>query len=1033
LPIVDGADIRFMRFSTQDGPAKSNAGPFVQDDQGFVWFGTPYGLNRFDGYTYKVFVHDASDPTSISGSYITSIFKDHQGYIWVGCNGFLNKLDTRSETFKRYNLPFVVHISQDTSGLIWLSAPTGLYALNPATGGVRRYFHDPTDPQSLESSDVKSSGEDRNGQFWVATSEGFDSFDRRTGKVTLHIPMDEASHPFSFYEDRFGVFWIYHVSGDPLAVFDRKTSTLTRFSFRQETSHSKPLTGITGMVEDHDGALWLSTNGAGVLKFDREHQRFIRYRHSLADPESIAQDSVNNMFEDREGIIWLGLGGSGLTRFTSKALPFRRYRHDFGDPRDQDEPFVGAIHEDRHGILWIGSHNGLHRIDRAHERYRTFHLTGNGEGSDVISLCEDRAGYLWVGTYSHGLFRFDERTGHARRFQHDATDPHSLSNDIVPRILVDHNGVLWAATHDGLDRYDAATGGFTTYRIESEGAHPYYLELVEDRNAIMWLGTESSGLESFDPATSKFEVYQHEADRPGTISNNRVNSIHFDRSGTMWVGTQEGLNQFDPVKGTFTLYAQREGLPGIVVGCVLEDSHGALWMSTDNGVASFDPHTRVSKRYSMADGIPGPDLTGWGACFRSPTGEMFFGGFSGATSFFPDHALDSSYVPPTALTELRLFGAEVLPGADSPIKKTLNYANEITLDHKQNIFAIEFSALSYLNPSTNRYRYRLEGLDSKWIEVGSDQRFASYTTLPPGLYIFRVQGATSRGDWSEPGASIQINVLPAWWNRWWFRAIYVTAALLMLWGIYQLRLRQIAMEHNIRLEERLSERTRISRELHDTLLQGFQGLSLRFQAVMNALPGDSAARELIEDVLDRADQVLLEGRRSVRELREDPLTDGDLPDSLARCGEMLAQGHTSIFSLFVIGTPRPLSTNVCNEAYRIGREGLVNAFRHSRASKIQVEITYSDHGARMIIRDDGIGIDQKTLTGGLTDHWGLSGMRERAQRIGGTLKIWSRPGAGTEIEFTILAEQVYRPGPKRSPWYRPSFFTTSVRKESDSA
>ena len=813
LPIHDGYDVRFARFYSVEGPSISNVGPFAQDDQGFIWFGTPNGLNRFDGFTFKVFTQDRENAKSFGGSYVHSLFKDRAGTLWAGSNQYLNRFDSQTETFHRFPVPSVYHISQDDSGTLWLSTPTGLYALDPSTERIRWFSHDPGDPATLESSDIKSTGEDKEGTFWVATSDGLDSFDRSTGKVKLHIPIHEASFPFSFYEDRFGVFWIYHVSGNPLAVFDRKTNTLTEFSFREENSVGDALTGIAGMLEDQNGTLWLATNGAGMLKFDREHKRFIRYRNSLNDPESLAQNSVRSIFLDREGIIWASLASFGLTRFTPKPLPFKRYRHDFGNPADRDEPFVGAIYEDHQGILWVGTHSALHRIDRSSQRYEDFYLAGRGEGTDAITICEDRSGYLWVGTYGHGLFRFDPRTLSFKRFQHDSTNPHSLSNDIVPRLFVDHRGTLWAATHDGLDRFNAATNSFITYKAELRDVHPYYLAITEDRKGILWLGTETSGLVRFDPATGKGTTYQHDENRPETLSDNRVNSVLFDRSGTMWVGTQAGLNQFDEVTGRFTTYSRHEGLPGGVVGCVLQDERGSLWMSTDNDVAKLDPKTKAIKDYSTADGLPGPDLTGWGACFQSQTGEIFFGGFSGATSFFPKDVSDSTFVPPIALTEFRLFGTEVLPGSDSPLSRTINYTKDLTLSRKQNRFSIGFSALSYLNPTTNRYRYMLESLDPKWNEVGSDKRFASYTTLPAGEYIFRVQGATSRGPWDEPGARLRIEILPAWWNSWWFRATYGAMLLLILVTIYiyQQRQKKRAADHTEKLRRTQAELAQISR------------------------------------------------------------------------------------------------------------------------------------------------------------------------------------------------------------------------------
>jgi len=277
LPIVDGTDIRFTRVFTADGLAQTKVSQIVQDSQGFIWFATQYGLNRYDGYNFKVFVHDPSNPTSLSGVAVQALFKDRDGALWIACDQFLNKFERATEAFTRYPVPSVSHISQDTTGLLWLSTPTGLYGLDPATGQFRQYSHDPNDPLSLSSSDVQFSGEDKGGGFWVANTEGLDEFDRRTGKVALHIPLREPSNGLSFYEDHFGVFWIYHVSGNALAVFDRKANTLKQFSFHQLGPPNTALTGVTAMLEDRNGALWLATHGAGLLKFDREHRRFIRY------------------------------------------------------------------------------------------------------------------------------------------------------------------------------------------------------------------------------------------------------------------------------------------------------------------------------------------------------------------------------------------------------------------------------------------------------------------------------------------------------------------------------------------------------------------------------------------------------------------------------------------------------------------------------------------------------------------------------------------------------------------------------------
>jgi signal transduction histidine kinase/ligand-binding sensor domain-containing protein len=797
LPILDGRDIQFARLSTADGLSQTKVNQIVQDDQGFMWFGTQYGLNRYDGYNFKLFVHDPRNPNSLSGVYVNALFKDRDGALWVGCDQFLNKFNRTTETFTRYPVPFVNGISQDSAGILWLATVEGLYSLDPKGGTIRQYSHDPNDPSSLSNNNVKSSSEDKEGRFWVATIGYLDEFDRRTGKVTRQIPIPNAPLGFGFYEDRFGLFWIFHSSPNALSVFDRKTNTLTNYSFHELEPSTAMVVAIVGMTEDRNSTLWLATHGAGLLKFDREHRRFIRYRNNPVDPNGLPQNDVENLFADREGSIWAGLGRMGVTHFATSPLPFKRIPQLAG-PEGTAEKFVGAIYVDRQGILWIGTSDALNGIDRKSGHYTSYRRTAvPGAGTDVITIREDHFGNLWAGTYDHGLLRLDRRTGLFQAYRHNSADPYSLSNNIVPRLLVDHSGTLWVATDDGLNRFDSATGRFTIYKLDPHRVISY-LELVEDREGALWLGTDSSGLQRFDPATSQFTQYEHNINRPGTLSDNRVNSVYFDRSGTMWAGTQNGLDKFDSKTGTFTVYARPDGMPGNAVGCILEDNHGNLWMSTNNGIARFDPQTRAIKSYSTAEGLPGPDLTGWGACFKNRSGEMFFGGFNGATVFHPDSIVDTSYAPPVVLTEFRLSGSPVDIGGGSPLSKSISYTTRLTLSHDQRIFSLAFSALSYFSPGTNRYRYKLEGLDEEWHEVGSRERLATYTTLPTGVYTFRAQGATSRGVWSEPGAAVLIEILPPWWSTWWFRVSCVVASLALLWAIYRLRVRSIDQRHRER-------------------------------------------------------------------------------------------------------------------------------------------------------------------------------------------------------------------------------------------
>ena len=394
LPVVDGKGIRFTRLSKDEGLSQTRVIQIVQDDQGFMWFGSQYGINRYDGYTFKVFKHEPGRTNSLSGVYISSLFKDRSGSLWVGCLGdeFLDKFDPVTEAFTHYRIDTkdaqgetvpVTHISQDHAGMLWLSTLRGLFRFDPSTGQTIRYRHDPNNPFSLSSNEVKQTGEDRAGTFWVVTSEGLDAFDRDTSKVTLHVPLHEHSE-MSFYEDHSGVFWIAHVTGPGLAVFDRKTNTLTNYSFHEGNASDVP-TGVMAMLEDRDGAMWFATLGNGLLKFDRKRRKFIRYRHDPTNPDSLGQDDVAALFQDREGNIWAGLHMMAPTRFATRPPLFEKFRNEPGNPNSMRGTMVNSIYEDRKGILWIGSIDALNRVDRNTGKYTFYRIAPPGGETRFIT------------------------------------------------------------------------------------------------------------------------------------------------------------------------------------------------------------------------------------------------------------------------------------------------------------------------------------------------------------------------------------------------------------------------------------------------------------------------------------------------------------------------------------------------------------------------------------------------------------------------------------------------------------------------
>ena len=1001
VPIVRGTDIRFRKLANPQNLSQVRVGSIVQDGQGFLWFGTWNGLNRYDGYKLKVFKHEAGNNASLSGTHVYSLFRDRSGNLWVGTDQFLDRYEPLTETFRHYRLDdgrdqnsssIVTHISQDSRGLLWLSTRNGLFELDPETGRMKNYRHSPGDPGSLGDDDIKSTGEDRSGSFWVGTSKTLDEFDRETGRVKRHFPMGESGIGLWFHEDRARVFWVIYGSSGRIAILDRNSGKVTPFEYEWERGAAHPNQAYA-MLEGQDGTMWFGTAGAGLMRFDRAANRFVSYEHDPSDEDSIGHDRVIALFEDREANIWIGLHQAEPNFFREKPLPFENLTRGSGCKDGEISGLVSSIYQDSQGYLWLAANRRLQRINRKTGECVSVKEADN---SEVLSIAEDTRDVLWLGNAPPGLLRYDLKIGKRNGYSHNSADPTTLCSGVIDHVLVDRAGKLWSATWDGLCEFDAARQRFTRYKPDPNARGLNYYSITQTPDGAIWLGG-NLGLHRFDPRTQTFKTWSHKSGDPASISDNRVNAVFVDRSGRLWMGTQNGLDHLESATGEITQYNQRNGMAGNAVSCILEDGRGALWMSTNKGISSFRPETKEFANYTVADGLPGPDLTGWGSCYKSPAGEMFFAGFSGATAFFPDRVEQDKFVAPqTVLTDFRLFGSSVAPGAGTPLTSAINHTRALHLSHEQKVFSIEFSALTYFNPGTVRYRYKLDGLDHTWHEVGSDERLASYTTLPSGSYTFHVQSATSRGPWS-PDLALAIEVLPPFWRTWWFLSITALAIGAGIWMFYQARVRRLAEEFQVRLEERVGERTRIAQELHDTLLQNITGLSLQISGLAKRVSGNEPLKAGLIDLRQQAEDCLREARQSVWDIRSPESESIDLAAEIAASGTQLTTGRNAQFSFRVEGQPCEVPANTRQQLLRIAREAITNSAQHAHASRIEARLSYKHDTVLLRISDNGHGFNVNEAQR-LSGHFGLATMRERAARIQATLNIISSAEQGTMIE-----------------------------------
>jgi signal transduction histidine kinase/ligand-binding sensor domain-containing protein len=1072
IPPPPAQPARFERISTADGLSFPWVNAVLQDHQGYMWFATRHGLNRYDGHEFTVYTHDPGDPTSIRNEDVDIIFEDSDRVLWVGHGGGLDRFDRERETFTHVDTRGqVFSIYEDSTGTLWVGFWHGLYGYDRATNEMifsrqpdpdapddwsarsqsdsavlaiyedqradlwigtvaglarldrdtatfTRYRHDPDNATSLSSDVVRAIYEDRQSTLWIGTGGGLDRLDPSSGTFT-HFWYDPEGAT-SILEDSAGVMWIGTVTG--LAQLDPSTNSGQAPSTSDGTSASgqapsqdrllyfrhnprDPLSlcdnAVLSLHEDRAGVLWIATAN-GVSKYIRRSNQFTVYRESPAPstdtqhpPGALLSSGLSDgrvlaIYEDRDGTLWIGTSVGGLNRSNRQSGEFTVYQHDPTAPASLSSNSVNAIYQDHAGILWIGTSNGwLERFDPATETF--IHHLHVGE-SEVADIAEDPAGNLWIGTWGEGLYRLaPDRENFVHYEQHWREPNHwkqygSLSSHITWAITIDQAGVPWVGTYHG-------------------------------------------GINLWDSATDRFTHYRHDPANPDSLGNDYVLSFwedpaYGDREGVMWIGTMGGLNRLDRDTQTFTRYTVEDGLPHNIVDCILGDNDGFLWLGTPKGLSRFDPRTEAFRNYDERDGI----ITGMSypeVCFRSRTGEMFFGGGDGFYAFDPGQITDNLHVPPIVITALQVF--------NQTTDQHLPADKHIRFSHSDNYLSFEFAALDYSIPEKNQYAYKMEGLDKEWVYAGT-RRHADYPDLKPGDYVFRVRGSNNDGVWNDEGTAVYITVEPPVWQTWPFRVLVAVALVVGGIGVYRQRVRNIearsrelesqVQERTTELQQEIDQRTqaeealrqsereraiaeernRLARELHDSVTQSLYAVTLYADAATRFLSsgqGESASDNL-HKLRRTAREALGEMRLLIFELRPPILEHEGLAAALQARLEAV-EGRSGLRTEFHVEGKGQLPPDVEEGLYRIALEVLNNALKHAQASRISVSLRLEEKATVLELEDDGVGFDLDVAwdSGGM----GLQGVAERAAEIGGELVVESEPGEGTRVQVSLASRR----------------------------
>lgn len=824
-------NIRFDRLTTEDGLSQSQVNTITQDFQGFMWFGTVDGLNRYDGYNFKVYKPEVENHEGFQSNFILSLYEDKNKTLWVGTRGGLNYYDRdndkfihcypdENDTLKLGNQYAMVITETHDGKLLIGTTKTGLLQYDRKTQKFSNWPDFDNTPEILIANNVLDIMEENDKILWLATNRGLVRFNRNINDFNIYTYNEDdpktINHKIcrTLDMDKNGTIWVGTNRGFNRMIQkgspDNPEISFERFSHDDDNPNSFSDFGVFSALIDSEDRFWLGTWETGLDLYDKENKRFYNYQPELSNPYSITNKAVAGIYQDRSGIVWFATWGGGVCRYDRKKSKFKRYQPVANDENSLNNGYICSLLA-KDSIIWIGTWGGgLNKYNSITEEYKHFMVDDDTELSlehnAIYGLYMDNENRFWIGTRM-GIKLFDPVNETFKEYP-IGEEEKGISNRIV-RAMFGDGDIIWIGTDEGLNKFNTNDGSFEYFMSDAHDSNTLssnkIRNICKDDKGNLWVAT-ANGLNRFNPETGVCKRYFNDPDDRNSLSYNYIWRVYFSKAGDLWIGTAGGgLNRFDSETEKFEVFTENDGLANDGIYGILEDEKGNLWISSNKGISKFNPETKTFENYDITDGLQANEFNG-GSFSKSKSGEMFFGGINGFNSFFPSEVKKNTYKPNVVLSDFKILNKSVKIGEESPLKKDISQTDDIILTHKDYVISFDFASLHYSKPNEIQYRYQLVGFDKDWVYTDASRRFATYTNLDQGDYTLKVGGTNSDGIWSDKEIHLKIKVLPPYWKTWWFRGLVVIFIFgsISLW--YWSRIKNIKRQNEI-LERKVKERT----------------------------------------------------------------------------------------------------------------------------------------------------------------------------------------------------------------------------------